>query len=208
MGQDGGAERPRSGRPPATSRADLERVAFALFEEKGFDAASVDDIAATAGIARRTFFRYYASKSDLVWGDFEDGLAQLRAHLAGVPSDVPLLWAIHDAVIAFNALPPGQEDAHRRRMTLILGVPTLLATSTLRFAQWRRVIAEFAADRLALAPGDLLPTLIGYAALGASLAAYELWLSNEAADLAELLDQALSQLATGFGQQIPSEVRG
>jgi TetR/AcrR family transcriptional regulator, regulator of mycofactocin system len=190
--------RSRSGRPPATTRADLERVAFALFDRSGFDDTSVDDIAAAAGIARRTFFRYYPSKTDLVWGDFDGQLRHLREWFDAVPSDVGLMEAVHQAVVDFNQLPAGQKAAHRRRMSLILGVPTLLANSTLRFAQWRRVVAEFAARRLDLEPDDLLPTVIGYSALGASLAAYEIWLSDRRSDLSQLLDEALSELAIGF----------
>jgi TetR/AcrR family transcriptional regulator, regulator of mycofactocin system len=193
-----GSPRSRSGRPPATTRAELERVAFSLFDDSGFDDTSIDDIAAAAGIARRTFFRYYPSKTDLVWGDFDGQLRHLREWFDAVPSDVSLMEAVHRAVVDFNELPPGQKAAHRRRMSLILGVPTLLANSTMRFAKWRRVIAEFAARRLELEPDDLLPTVIGYSALGASLAAYEIWLANRKSDLSQLLDEALSELAIGF----------
>ena len=61
-------DRPRSGRPPATTRAELEKVAFRLFEQNGFDETSVDQIAEAAGIARRTSFHYSPSTADLVWG--------------------------------------------------------------------------------------------------------------------------------------------
>ncbi|MGH1553997.1 TetR family transcriptional regulator [Streptomyces sp. L7] len=56
----------------------LERLGFDLFARHGFDRTTVDDIAAAAGIGRRTFFRYFASKNDLVWGDFEGQLVRLR----------------------------------------------------------------------------------------------------------------------------------
>src|ERR671911_699689 len=48
-----------TGRRRSTSRAELERVALGLFATKGFDETTVDDIAAAAGIGRRTFFRYH-----------------------------------------------------------------------------------------------------------------------------------------------------
>ena len=59
-------------------------MAFTLFAARGFDATAVDDIASAAGIARRTFFRYYASKNDLVWGDFDGELRRFRAWFGAV----------------------------------------------------------------------------------------------------------------------------
>ena len=191
-------ERPRIGRRPSTTHDALEAVALELFTTRGFDETSIDDIAAAAGIARRTFFRYYPSKSDLVWGEFDAELDRMRSWFAGASPDVPMMEAIRQAVIEFNRLPPDQVHQHRRRMSLILGVPTLLANSTLRFAQWRAVLAAFAADRLGLRPDDLLPKVVGYSALGATLAGYEEWLRDDGSDLLELLDAALGELAVGF----------
>jgi TetR/AcrR family transcriptional regulator, regulator of mycofactocin system len=81
---------------------------------------------------------------------------------------------------------------------LLLRVPTLLAHSTLRFAAWRQVVAEFAAARLGLGEGDLEPQAIAWAALGIALSAYEQWLDHEDSDLTELLDRSLRMLSSGF----------
>ena len=83
----------RTGRPRVTSRAELERIGFELFALQGFDDTTVDDIAAAAGIGRRTFFRYFSSKNDLVWGDFEEHLLRLRELLAATSTDAPLVDA-------------------------------------------------------------------------------------------------------------------
>lgn len=193
----------RPGRPGATSRAELELVARELFAERGFDATTVDDIAAAAGIGRRTFFRYFASKNDVVWGDFEQGLADLRARLRASDPQQPLREALHEAVLAFNALDATHDPEgtawHRARMALILRVPALQAHSTLRYAAWRAVVAEFAAQRLGARPDDLLPRLVGHVCLGAALTAYEQWLEEPGADLAVLLDQALGALDGAWG---------
>lgn len=183
----------RPGRPSATTRGDLERVALRLFHERGFEATTVDDVAEAAGIGRRTFFRYFASKNDVVWGEFEEGLVRLRTALEA-SADLPLLEAVKVAVLTFNYVPEPYLQEHRQRMTLILNVPTLQAHSTLRYAAWRNVIADFAAARLGQPPQALLPQLIGHTCLGAALTAYEQWLSEPAAPLAVLLDEALSAL--------------
>jgi mycofactocin system transcriptional regulator len=190
----------RTGRPRATSRAALERVGFRLFAERGFAQTTVDDIAAAAGIGRRTFFRYFASKNDLVWGDFSDQLESLRALLDAVPPEVPVLRALREAVVAFNRYEPTDVPWHRQRMRLILTVPALQADATLRYAAWRAIVTGFAARRLGLPEHDPLPRLFGHALLAAAITAYEQWLHEEDQDLSVLLDEAISRLAAGLGR--------
>jgi TetR/AcrR family transcriptional regulator, regulator of mycofactocin system len=188
-----------TGRRPSTSRAELERVALDLFTSRGFDETTVEDIAAAAGIGRRTFFRYYASKNDAVWGDFDAELEKLRRWFDECSPDVGLMDAVHHAVLTFNRLDRDQVPWHRRRMALILNTPALQAHSTPMYARWRAVIAEFAARRVGAAPEDMVPQLIAYAALGAAVAAYEQWLRDAEAELEPLLDLAMAELSRGFG---------
>jgi mycofactocin system transcriptional regulator len=187
------------GRRRVTSRAELEDAAFGLFATRGFDATTVDEIAATAGIGRRTFFRYFPSKNDIPWGAFEEELDRMRIALKACPPEVPLMDAIRLALIDFNRVSPAQIPLHRRRMELILRVPTLLAHSTIRFAAWRAVIAEYTAERTGRRPDELAPQAIAHAVLGVAVAAYEHWLDEPAADLGVLLDDAMRQLGAAFG---------
>ena len=187
------------GRRRATSRAELEQAAFALFAARGFDATTVDEIAAAAGIGRRTFFRYFPSKNDIPWGAFEHELERMRVRLKACPPEVPLADAIRVALIDFNRVAPAQVPLHRRRMELILRVPTLLAHSTLRFTAWREVVAEFVAERTGHRKDDLAPQAIAHAVLGVAIAAYEHWLDDPGSDLGTLLDDAMRQLSGAFG---------
>ena len=57
------------------------RVALELFHRQGFEETSVEDIAATVGVDPRTIFRYFPSKNDIVWGDFDWVIGRLRHHL-------------------------------------------------------------------------------------------------------------------------------
>lgn len=186
--------RARSGRPAVTTRAELEQVALELFERRGFESTTVDDIAAAAGIGRRTFFRYYASKNDVVWGEFDEHLTALRERLSTTDPRCPLLDALCAAVLAFNRFDPAQAPWHRNRMALVLTVPALQAHSTLRYAAWRAVVADFVALRRGEATSDLVPQLVAHLCLGAALTAYEQWLLDPGADLEVLLAAALEAL--------------
>jgi mycofactocin system transcriptional regulator len=189
----------RAGRPPSTSRAALSHLGLRLFIERGFDATTIDDIATAAGIGRRTFFRYFASKNDVAWGDFDLLLDRMRAHLRAVPLDRPMWVTLRDAIVEFNDLPTAEVPFHRERMELLLGVPTLVAHSTLRYDAWRQVIAEHVAQRLSADESGLEPQAIAWTSLAISLAAYEQWLRRADADLATLLHAAFDTVEASFG---------
>lgn len=178
---------PLGGRPSATTRGHLSSVAIDLFIERGFDETSVDDIAAAAGIARRTLFRYYPSKNSLAWGEFDDHLVGLRQLLAEPAAGRSLGEELRDAIIAFNAVPEGELDGHRRRMRLLLTVPALQAHSMIMYADWRQVIAEHCADRIGGEATDHLPQTIAWMALGVALSAYDQWLAQPDSELEQLL---------------------
>jgi mycofactocin system transcriptional regulator len=190
------------GRKRVTSRAELEQAAFALFAAKGFDDTTVDDIAAAAGIGRRTFFRYFPSKNDVPWGEFGLELEKMRVRLKACPPETPLLEAIRVALIDFNYVPAEYVPLHRRRMELILRVPTLFAHSAIRFTAWRQVVAEFVAERTGRRPDELAPQVIAHAVLGVAVAAYEVWLNDLSADIGVLLDEAMRELEAAFTDQL------
>lgn len=187
------------GRPPVTSHAAIEEAAFALFAEHGFEATTMDDIAAAVGVGRRTLFRYYPSKNDILWGQFDEGLRSFEAHLAANGDEVPLGVAIRDAIIAFNRLDDGGEPQHRRRMTFLLQTPALLAHSELRYAAWRAVVARYVARRRGEEPEDLVPSLTGRIALAIALSAYEQWLASDDLALPDLITRAANAALADLG---------
>lgn len=182
------------GRPEATSHAAIEQAAFRLFAHYGFDATTMDAIAAEVGVGRRTLFRYYASKNDIPWGQFDQTLERFREILAAMPRDLPLREAVHRGVLEFNRFPADAQPPHRDRMRLILETPTLQAHSVLRYSQWRAVIAEFVATRTGARASDLLPQTVGHVSLALALAAYEQWLVKPRAALAGILDDVMRGL--------------
>jgi len=194
----GGPAEPARGRPASTSRQDVARAALALFARQGYDDTTVDDIAAAVGISRRTFFRYFESKPDVVWGEFDAELGRLRDRLAEAPGDEPLMDVLRRSVIATNRFGAGELDELRIRMVLISTVPTLVAHSAVRYEAWCEVVAAFAAGRLGGSPDDLGPQTVARAALGAAMAAFACWARDEDGDLVAEVDRAFRLLATGF----------
>jgi TetR/AcrR family transcriptional regulator, regulator of mycofactocin system len=181
----------------------VERAALELFAAQGFEATTVDEVSAAAGISRRTFYRYFTSKIDIPWSNFSSLLGVLDAWLAEVPSSVPMFDAIAEATIRFNRLPTDGLVAHRERMVLIMHTPALRASATDRWGEWRGVVAKFAAGRLDAETEALEPQLIGHLALGASLAAYEHWLRHDNSDLEGIIRLAFHMLAERPTPPIP-----
>jgi TetR/AcrR family transcriptional regulator, regulator of mycofactocin system len=185
------------GRPPSTSRGEVERVALELFARDGFETTTMSDVAAALGVGRRTLFRYFASKNDIVWGEFDEVCERLRRLLAAAPGEQALLDALAEAVVASNAYPPEQQAELLIRMRLITSVPALQAHSMLRYHDWRRVVEEFVAQRRGESPSDLVPQTIGHLALGASMAAFVHWVATPGADLEDNLRRAFATLRDG-----------
>jgi TetR/AcrR family transcriptional regulator, regulator of mycofactocin system len=183
------------GRPPSTTREEIEAVALDLFATRGFEATTVDDIAAAVGVGRRTLFRYFESKNDIVWGDFDWVMERLRAALAERGEEVPLMEALRHGVVESNRYPAEQLPGLRIRMTLITGTPALEAHSALRYRAWRAVVAEFAAVRLAATPDDLIPQVLSQVALGTAMASFGRWVAHPDEDLEALLEEAFTNLA-------------
>src|SRR3981189_681412 len=93
----------RLGRRRSTTTDHISNVAIDLFAPRGFDQGRVHGVPEAVGIARRTLFRYYASKNALPWGDFDAHLDHMRDLLNDVESDVPIEEALRTALLAFNS---------------------------------------------------------------------------------------------------------
>ena len=189
---------PRVGRRRSTTQDHITDVALDLFAARGFDEVSVDDVAQAAGIARRTLFRYYASKNAIPWGDFDAYLDHMRDLLDDVDPDVPVGEALRSALLAFNAFGAQETMRHRQRMQVILETAALQAYSMTMYAGWRAVVAAFVARRLGAKAGDLVPQTVAWTMLGVALSAYEQWLADESVSLAQALGDAFDTVSDGL----------
>lgn len=194
---------PRVGRRPSTTQDHITDVALALFASRGFDEVSVDDVAKAAGIARRTLFRYYASKNAIPWGDFDAHLQHLRELLDSLSTEISLAEALREALLSFNTYDDQEMAQHRRRMRVILETAGLQAYSMTMYAGWREVIAAYVAQRIGAAPRDLMPQTVGWLMLGVALSAYEHWLADESVALADAIADAFEVTRPGLEALAP-----
>jgi mycofactocin system transcriptional regulator len=188
----------RVGRRRTTTPDHITDVAIELFTARGFAEVSVDDVAHAAGIARRTLFRYYASKNAILWGDFAAHLAHLQGLLDNVDPRVPLGKALRAALLAFNTFDECETARHRQRMRVILQTAELQDYSMTMYAGWREVMAGFVARRLGVRTSDPLPQTVAWTMLGVALSAYEHWLGDESVTLPEALASAFDIVGAGL----------
>lgn len=94
----------------AETRERLQRSALELFRRDGFDATSVAEIAAGAGVTERTFFRHFPSKEAVLFQDYESRLEWFSAALAVRPLDEPILASV---AVAVGSFPDDREILHQ-----------------------------------------------------------------------------------------------
>src|ERR1700677_3987908 len=131
-------------KPSARDR--LPQAAFDLFNERGYEQTTVDDIAERAGLGRATFFRHYRSKEDVIFPDHDRLLEQVRDRLRST-SHSTALAAVSDAVrlVLLHYLDEG--DLARRRYALTSTVPALREREIVSVARYQRLFQDFIIQR-------------------------------------------------------------
>jgi AcrR family transcriptional regulator len=178
-------------------RAEIAETAFQLFTERGFAQTTVDDIAAAAGLSRRSFFRYFASKEDAVLGMLNAVGDAIAAELAARPAGEPPWTSLRRALDVLVTTYLGDPKVALARFRLIHQTPALRTTLLDKQDRWQGSLAEVLAARLGADPArDLRPELLAATALAALDVASRRWLASDGhADLATLLDESFTVLA-------------
>ena len=174
-------------------------AAFALFERRGFDECTVDDIAEAADVSPRTFFRYFAVKEDVALARLHDHSAMLIDELNGRPPSEPPLTALREALRA-----PLAELKRQPQLCSVLRMveasPSLLARQMALRATKESALAEALAARMGVDPKtDLRPRLMATTFMAGVGEAYRTWIDDgEPDDLDARLDALTSLLREGF----------
>lgn len=176
---------------------ELTEAALQLLAGKGFDAVTVDEIVAAAGVSKRTFFRYFASKEDVVVRFLADLGTGIREELAARPAGEPPSAALRHAVLVPIAACGEQSGRALAVVQLILRTPALHARFLEHEAQWREELTGELARRLGLdADTDLYPRLAAGMAVTAFDTVLHRWSDSDGADDArQLTDRAFAVIA-------------
>jgi AcrR family transcriptional regulator len=167
------------------TRERLTRAAMALFLERGFEATTLDDIAAAADISRRSFFHYFDSKEDVVFAWHEEITAALVAEIAARPASESMLAAAENAIAAMvRQIEPGEAIAMAR---LKRDNPALQARDQVKYEQLERALAEALARRAVHKAEKLDARLVAMIATGAMRIGGELWATEGAREKPEAL---------------------
>lgn len=185
----------------------LRRAALNLALANGVERITVADIAAAAGVSRRTFFNYFASKEDALVGENPELAEFLRQSLAARPAGEPALTAVHHAlretITAFFT--DDIRDRFAARHRLISAYPALLPRHLARYAAFEQLLAETITARTADGGPD--PELLAAMTAGAVRLCALQWTRDGDPPLTERLDTAFAVLRDGLATSSPPSLR-
>ncbi|PWI43848.1 TetR family transcriptional regulator [Streptomyces sp. ICBB 8177] len=182
------------------TRQAIRHAAYRLFERQGYDATTVEQIAAAAEVSPSTFFRYFPTKEDVVLTDEYDPL--MEAALLERPADEPIVESMRRAVVPLaRRMAAGERGEMLQRMRLVREVPALRARLGENMSVSCALLVGVLARRTGRPTDDLgLRVLVG-ALLGGWRETMMHWVENEGTeDLGELLERTLDILAGGLGR--------
>lgn len=181
-------------RKKEATRERLLQVALDLFVERGFDSVSVEDVAEVAEVSKTTFYRYFETKEDLLFGRASEHLALVRSVFDERPLDEsPVEAARH----AFRAVAAAYQSDPRQKLAVscvIKSTPSLAAGSQANQAAWE----EYLRGEVARRQPDADPFdnwVLAVQLIASVRAATNFWLADGAErELTDLVDEALRSL--------------
>jgi AcrR family transcriptional regulator len=179
------------------TRAAIQKEAMRLFLEKGYEATTIEEIAAAVDISPSTFFNYFPNKEDVVFADELDPL--LIEAINAEPSDVNPIRALRNAMRSvFSKLTPEQDTVMRQRMRLMTSSPELRAAMLNQFASQVDQVAGVLAQRIGGKADDFAVRNLAGALTGVMISALLAAADDPKADLYLLADRAMAHLEAGL----------
>jgi AcrR family transcriptional regulator len=200
--EDGTSEVGLRERKKERTREALEAAALDLFDRKGFDHTTVDEIVEACDVSRRTFFRYFTSKEEAFVGDREEKAALVASLLAARPADEPPLESVRFVVRSFCAQMGRDKEATLRRLRIAAASHDLHQLEVESYdARTDGLVDALVARRGSPVDADtrLQMRLVIGAAMVVMRSAAEQWLANDGRGaLEDIVDRGFDLLAAGF----------
>jgi TetR/AcrR family transcriptional regulator, regulator of mycofactocin system len=191
----------RRERKKLETRQALEQAALRLFAERGYEQTTVEEIAEAADVAVRTFFRYFSSKQDVLFGDVvKDRVSRLQTELAVRPRDESPINSITTVMDLLDVAGEDEEEQILARFDLLRHQPSLRTRYLDLINAMRLVVVEFVADRTGMDPRhDMYPHLLAGAAAASWDTSLTLWAeSHGKLSLRDLRNDAFAALSAGL----------
>jgi AcrR family transcriptional regulator len=177
-------------------RAEAADIAIRVFLDRGFDDVTVDDLCAAVGLSRRSFFRYFKAKEDIVLAHLADVAEKCLANFSSRPGQEELWLALRRSMDPFVRQVSANSARALALLRLIQDSPTLRAAHLDRVDRWRAGLAAAVVRRRGLENADLHAAVLASAAMGALTAAVQQWADDpDPTPLADLVDQAFAAIA-------------
>ncbi|WP_181138682.1 TetR/AcrR family transcriptional regulator [Streptomyces sp. Ru73] len=172
------------------TRMAIAEAAATLFSDHGYEATTVEHIAAAAGISLRTFYRYCPAKEDALTPVFTSSVSGLVDRLAALPADQPLAEAVEAAFAAPESLRRLADADRARRLLRVMGAVPALRTRWLAAGrEMQDRLAPVLAPRTGGDPDSMETRLLAAALIDAITVAMEYW-AREEGDAARLAPRA------------------
>jgi AcrR family transcriptional regulator len=188
----------------------MMQAALRLFAERGYDATTIEDITDAADVAPRTFFHYFASKDDVLFGGHEDRRAALIERFREAHAERPLAEALREALLTIVEAFDEDPDFFLERARLYNKWPPL-RSAVLRVNDGLvEGLAEELGESLGLDPrSDLAPRLVATVAIGAMRCAIDVWVASEGKrDLRALARESLTSVEPALVAVLNSDSKG
>jgi AcrR family transcriptional regulator len=186
------------------TRQEIAEATLRLAAERGLEHVTIEQIAAAADVAPRTFFRYFDSKEDALLADHPERLELLRETLKGRPASEGPLTAVRAAILDVAGDLEGHKELMLCKVELMEHNPALRGRSLEMMDEFERAIAEALAERTGVdLETDFRPFLIAGAVCTAMRVAIDRWgAMGGTGDLTAMVTGALDLLDGGLDQSI------
>jgi AcrR family transcriptional regulator len=150
-----------AGRPYAASREEVEVLALKMMIRDGYASVTVDDIASQAGIGRTTVFRYFGSKSGIIWSAFDEANTQLRLLLTSAGSDEDPLEVVRGAICESTRNAIQHSEVWLERFELLDDSLHLRAEAYTHWEEWKFEIEKYLVGRLGADSQQTATAIVG-----------------------------------------------